>query len=222
MLFQILCVTLHHQKQTFTLKTKQNIMEKSMLSTLVSAFVVNLNAENKLGGEVVITAEVTDIKSGTPKNRSLAYQKLYDTENQRWRVTKRTEYKNVTFQRNYANSCTNRADNETPYIAEKPIGRSWVKGLEGILLVSDKDPNKHYLRIAENKNTIRKTTYFVDGREATEDEIDLIKSHLYKKTYTCQKQLQYGIKEEDLVSVKDFLLANIDYIKFGKQLLVLR
>lgn len=196
---------------------------KTQLKDLVATFVASIGA-NLMGGVVVLNTSVDNLKKGTAKNRSLAYEKFFDPIKGVWRTTKTTRYTNLSFQRNYANACTNRAeDNSTPYIAEKPKGRSWVEGLEGILLVSDTDPNKFYLRVSENKNTTRQTTYFVDGNEATAEEVAIIKEFLpTKKTYVCQKQIENGIAEDNQVIVKDFCVDNIVSIQFGKKVLTLK
>lgn len=194
---------------------------KANLKDLVATFVATIGA-NLMGGVIVINTKVDDLKKGTKNNRTKAYDDFFDETKSDWRTSKITRYTNITFQRNYANACTNRAENNTPYIAEKPRGRSWVDGLEGILLVSDNDPNKFYLRISENKNTKRHTEYFVDGKQATDEQIAVIKEFSPSKSYSCKKQLEHGIAEEDVVVVKDVLLENIVSIQFGSKILTLK
>lgn len=196
---------------------------KTDLQSLIATFVGTIRA-NLMGG-VVVTDKVlgkNDLAKGRTNNRSLAYQKFYDETKDAWRIRAITRYTNISFQRNYENACTNRADTTEKYIAEKPKGMSWVNGLEGILLVSDTDPNKFYLRINENKNTTHHTTYFIDGKEATAEEVAIIKEHLPKRNNICKKQLDFGIAEDDMVVVKSISLENIASIKFGQKMLILK
>ena len=194
---------------------------KKDLKDLIATFVATIG-KNLMGGQIVYRANVTDLKKGTKNNRSLAYTKFFNEEKGEWAVEKETTYVNVTFQRDYTASVENRSDNPTPYETEKPKGMSWVKGLEGIILVSDTDPTKFYLRIAENKNTKAKTTYFVGGHIASDTDIAIIRDHLPKKDYICKKQTEYGVADEEQVRVKSISLENIASIKFGDKVLTLK
>ena len=194
---------------------------KKDLKDLVATFVATIG-KNQMGGQIVYRATETKMKKGTKNARSLAYAKFFDEEKGEWNVEKSTKYINVTFQRDYASAVQNRSDNTEKYDVEKPKGMTWVKGLEGIILVSDNDPNKFYLRIAENKNTKRETTYFVSGRNATDEELTIIKEHLPQSNHTCKKQIDFGVDEENLVIVKSIDLANIVSIKFGDKILTLK
>lgn len=194
---------------------------KASTKDLVATFVATIG-KNLMGGQIVYRGVEKDLKKGTAKNRTSAYTKFFDEKKGVWGVEKETTYSNITFQRDYQSAVENRADNKEPYNVEKPKGMTWVEGLEGIILVSDKDPNKFYLRIAENKNTTRKTTYFIGDRQATESELEIIKENLPTKSHICKKQIEYGVSEENLVIVKSIALENIKSIKFGDKLLILK
>ena len=196
------------------MKTTNNV-----LATAIAPFVTNLVKANAMGVEILFADEVTDMKKGTAKNRSLAYNKFYNAEKGCWNVRKETKYTNVTLGRVYEKSVENRSDNKERYETEKPKGKSWVQF--PYLLQSDNNSEMFYLRVSENKNTKRETTYFVGDRVATAEEIELIKAHLPKKNNTCKKQLEYGVKEEEQAVVKDFTLNKIKYIKFGDKKLQL-
>ena len=189
------------------------------LATAIAPFVANIVKANAMGVEILFSDIVSDMKKGTAKNRSLAYNKFYDPQRGCWNVRKETRYTNVTLGRVYEKSVENRADNEEPYETEKPKGKTWVQF--PYLLRSDNNADLLYLRVSENKNTKRETTYFVGDRAATAEEVEIIKAHLPKKSSTCQKQLAYGVKEEEQAIVKDFTLSKIKHIKFGERKLQL-
>ena len=200
---------------------KNSKMTSAQLANVVTEFVRLIKA-NAMGGEIVAEFAVDKLRKGTAKNRSLAYTKFYDADKGEWRTTKTTHYRNITFQRSYANACNNRSENEQPYEVEAPNGKHWVEGAEGILLQANADPTKFYLRISENKNTKRDTTYYVDGNLATEEDIAIIKEFSPTPSTICKKQLEHGISEDNQVIVKDITLSNIVSIKFGEKMLNLR
>lgn len=192
------------------------------LKEVVCGFIRLIKA-NAMGAQIVGLFPVTNMRKGTAKQRTEAYNRFFNEKTGEWNVTKRSIYKNVTFQRSYLNSVENRAkDNPIPYEVEAPRGRNWVEGCEGILLVADNDPTKLYLRVSQNKNTTIESTYFVGDREATAEEVEIIKAALPTKTNVCKKQLEYGVSEDNMVIVKDFTLANIVSIKFGDKFVNLR
>ena len=196
-------------------------INNKVLADLVVAFVRSIKA-NALGVQVLAEFAVDDLKKGTKNNRSEAYKRFYNEVKDEWLTSKVTKYQNVTLQRSYQNAVENRSDSDIPYEVEAPKGKAWVEGAEGILLHSISDPTKFYLRISENKNTKRETTYYVNNVEATEDEIEIIKAYLPQKNYTCKKQVEYGVDANNLVVVKDITLNNIIAIKFGDRVLKLK
>ena len=189
------------------------------LAAVILPFASEIVRKNAMGVEVLFKDVVDDMLKGTKNNRSEAYKKFYDEKNNVWTVSKETRYINVTLGREYTNSVENRSDNEENYEVEKPKGKSWLE--YPYLLKSDRDETKLFLRVFENANTKRKTTYFVNGREATPDEVAIIKAHLPKKNYDCKKQLDYGVAEDKQVTLKDLTLSKIAYIKFGDKKLQL-
>lgn len=197
-------------------------LSSEQLKDLVVAFVRNAVKANGLGVQIVGNFAINDLKKGTAKNRSEAYNRFYNVDKGEFNTSKTSIYKNVTLQRSYLNSVENRSDNPMPYEVEAPKGREWVEGCEGILLVSTSDPTKFYLRVSMNKNTKVETTYFVGDKEATSEEIAIIKEFSPKKDYACKKQLAYGIDEDNQVKVKDFTLTNIVAIKYGERTLTLQ
>lgn len=129
------------------------------------------------------------------------------------RVQKRTEYSSVVMGRDYEATCTKRGDSEQfgEYKAEKPNGKTWV--LFPFVLRSDKDPNQQYVRFALNANYTAHSTYYVDGRKATDAEVEEIKSFIPPKK-PCAKQAAYGVQNE--VRVMDVKIENIVELAQGE------
>lgn len=197
-------------------------LSNEQLKDLVVAFVRNAVKANGLGVQIIANFAVNDLKKGTAKNRSEAYNRFFDIEKGEFKTSKTSTYKNVTLQRSYLNAVENRSENPMPYELEAPKGREWVEGCEGILLVSTTDPTKFYLRVSMNKNSKVESTFFVGEKEATAEEVAIIKEWSPKKDYTCKKQLAYGVDEDNQVKVKDFTLTNIVAIKYGERTLTLQ
>ena len=197
------------------------IISNNAQKNLVVSFIQTIRA-NAMGAQVTAEFVVDKMRKGTAKNRSEAYNRFFNEATGEWRVTKVTHYGNVTFQREYTKSVENRSDNDAPYAVEKPNGKHWVEGCEGVLLESDKEEGKYYLRMSENANTKRESVYYVDGRLATDEEVEIIKAHLPKPSTICKKQIEYGVDPEHQVIVKDITLANIINITYGAKSLTLR
>lgn len=208
-------------KTTTNNTTNNNTMNNAnnTLAKVILPFATEIVKKNAMGVEILFADVVTDMKKGTKNNRSEAYNRFFNEEKGTWNVRKETLYINATLGRVYENSVENRSDNTESYDTEKPKGKNWVQF--PYLLQADNNPNMLYLRISENKNTKRETTYFVGERVATKEEVEIIKAHLPQKNHTCQKQIEYGVKEENQAIVKDFTLSKIKYIKFGEKKLQL-
>lgn len=116
------------------------------------------------------------------------------------RVKKVTYYTNIAVGRVYENGVNNRLEKEglaPDFETEKQKGRTWVDF--PYFEVSDKDPNQHYLRLTLNKNTTTRVIYMVDGREATNVEVDEIKTFLSNSNKSSAKQSAMGLADEDQV-----------------------
>lgn len=59
-----------------------------------------------------------------------------------------------------------------------------------------------------NDKTTFETTYFVGNRKATPSEVEFIKENLYVPK-TPKKQLEYGVKEDDIILVRNYKFSNI-------------
>lgn len=122
------------------------------------------------------------------------------------RVHKATCLTNVAIGYSYENTVNNRLAREgadAEFQSQKPNGRSWVEGMENILLVSDKDAEQMYLRTTMLRNTNSKSVYLIDGRKATEEEVEIIKTFLAKSS----KPSNQGLSES--VIVRDYKLEGV-------------
>lgn len=125
------------------------------------------------------------------------------------RVKKVTTYSNIALGRDYYAAVANAADRkglDGKMEIEKPKGMTWSE--YPYFLVSDKDAEQMYLRLTLNKNTTIKTTYMVDGREATAAEVEEIKTFLYDTSYSL-KQAAVGLEETEQVRPMSVKVENI-------------
>lgn len=124
------------------------------------------------------------------------------------RVHKATCLTNVAIGYSYENTVNNRLAREgadAEFQSQKPKGRSWVEGMENILLVSDKDAEQMYLRTTMLRNTNSKSVYLIDGRKATDAEIESIKAFMP----TASKPTNQGLSEGNEVIVRDYKLQGV-------------
>ena len=136
------------------------------------------------------------------------------------RVQKVTRLANVAIGYNYENVVNNRLAQEGKdqlhFTAQKPNGKSWVKGYENLFLVADKDPNQEYLRTTMRKNTKPTSLYLVDGKEATPSQEAEIKTFIQSP----YKPTNQGLDEGDEVIVRDYKVENIISITLGDRVWV--
>lgn len=104
---------------------------------------------------------------------------------------------------NYENAVNNakeRNGEDRNFEAQKPFGKHYVEGSK-YLLQADKDPSKFY--IAVDKVGGMKKTFFIDGREATEAEVEDLKANFLPKPSAHPYGITwrtYGV--ESIISVK--------------------
>ena len=110
------------------------------------------------------------------------------------------------------------------YNLTSPTGFEYVKGFEGILLRSLKNPDRYALRVYPNNNVeYTSKGYYIgdttsESRLATEDEIEIIKADLKpSKTDYSKKQAEYGITDEKLqLKFRTIYIDNILSLFDGK------
>ena len=136
------------------------------------------------------------------------------------RVQKVTRLANVAIGYNYENVVNNRLEQEGKgqlhFTAQKPNGKSWIKGYENLFLVADKDGTTEYLRTTMRRNTKPTTMYLVDGKEATPSQEAEIKTF----TETSAKPKNQGLNDGDEVIVRDYKVENIVSIQLGEKMWV--
>lgn len=131
------------------------------------------------------------------------------------RVKKVTKTTNVALGYDYVNYIKSKLAKEgltTDYVSQKPNGKSWYN--HPYILVSDKDSTKHYLRCYYRPNTQTKVVWLVDGREATKEEIEEIKTFIPSKPMS-KVQESLGLTEENEVICRDYTFDNIILLKQG-------
>lgn len=136
------------------------------------------------------------------------------------RVRKVSVITNVALGRDYENAVNARLGREgleTDFKAAKPNGKHHY-GEGGYLLQSDKDAEKFYLRLTENKNTTRKVVWLLDGREATAEEVAAIKVFV-PICGGSAKQAAHGLDADNEVKLTDVLLENVTEIRQGNKVL---
>ena len=134
------------------------------------------------------------------------------------RVRKITRYTNAAVGVSYSNTIENRVERATgekiEYQAEKPKGMTFV--VANLILVSDTNPDQHYLRFQRRKNTTVETLYELDGKVVeSEEEVAAIKSFIPQRDTYCCKQAEAGVSEEDMVCPQSVKFENILSIKQG-------
>lgn len=149
-------------------------------------------------------------------------------------VTKVTEYSNVTFDRSYQSAVIRRilknlkaqgvkaTKSEIEFTPESLKGMAWVEGWENIIAQSISNKDQYYLRVAINANCKIKTTWLINGKEATEKEIAIIKADLKPSERNYKKQHEAGVAVGDEVDVFTTKIQNLCNIKYGSKGITLK
>lgn len=135
------------------------------------------------------------------------------------RVKKLTHYVNAILGIDYQNAVNNRltrSGNEANYQSEAPKGK---KHYNAFFYQSLADESVFYLKIGMYKNTTCKSTYQIDGHEATQNELEALKPFLQTKSNNVQKQQEAGLNEAEQYHIVAPKASNVLKItaKFGKQ-----
>ena len=187
----------HHLKNcTTTMATTATTTATAILA------VVAAMQRNTFGVCVITDTEPKMNKRGNPyfgRVRAIKYMTNVavgrDYENAVHRVAERTEGADAS---NFA--------------AAAPSGMEWE--VYPYILRGIKDPSQKYLRLTRNGNTTSRTTYMVDGREATAAETEAIKAFIPKHGESA-KQAACGIAAEDQVKPFAIKVENIVTIYQG-------
>lgn len=200
----------------------------------VATVVRNLIGGNLMGAKVKIARPLDkkDIYIGRGKNKTETYTRYFNGEESV--ITKVTEYSNVTFERSFKQAVLNRImknlksqgvnvkKTDVDYNLDSMSGMEWVNGWEHILAQGIKNPDQYYLRVAMNANSKVNTTYLINGKEATAEELEIIKADLKpaKRDYT--KQYEAGVAVGDEVAVFVTKIENLCYVKRGDKGITLK
>lgn len=130
------------------------------------------------------------------------------------RVVKVTTTANAHIGVSYESKVTNRLpDGADPYQVSKASGQTYYNEF---LNVSDKNPDQFYLRVGYTHASSAVSEFYVDGRPATADEVQQIKTFC-PAPKPCQKQLNAGVTEE--VTWRTFKVENVVEIRQGDTIL---
>lgn len=112
-------------------------------------------------------------------------------------IKKLAVYNGIQFGTSYENGVTNaltRNGIDAEFKAEPMKGKVWYAYPR--VEQSIKDANQYYVRFTRTKATKVTSCYIIDGRKATEAEVEVIKSYLYA-TSTSAKQTALGLADEE-------------------------
>lgn len=200
----------------------------------VATFVRNIIGGNLMGASLKMERPLTksDIYVGRGANKTQTYSRFFNGEESN--IVKVTEYTNVTFERSYGQAVKNRilknlkkqgADvkkADVEFTPDAMKGMHWVSEWENILAQSDKDNEQFYLRVAMNANSKVTTTYLINGKEATAEELEIIKADLKPSKRDFSKQHEAGVAEGDEVIVFVSKIENLCYVKSGEKGITLK
>lgn len=131
------------------------------------------------------------------------------------RVRKVSVYTNAVLGVSYENAVNGRLERKgevADYQSQKAFGRTYYNAFFDR---SDKDESVFYLKIGMRANTTIKSTYYVDGRTATAEEMEIIKSFMPQRPDTCKKQEVAGLDAQEQFKVVAPKLENVVRIEFG-------
>lgn len=137
------------------------------------------------------------------------------------RVKKVTTYTNAILGVDYQNAVNNRLErngNAADYQAETPKGKKHYNAFFYVSL----DGETFYLKIGMYKNTSSKSTYIIDGHEATNNEIEALKPFLQSKSYSVAKQAEAGLDEANQYKIVTPKAQNVVSVKLGERIIYQR
>ena len=130
------------------------------------------------------------------------------------RVKKITHYVNAILGVEYQNVVNNRltrSGNEANYQSEAPKGKKHYNAF----FYQSIDGETFYLKIGIYKNTTCKSTYTIDGHEATQSELEALKPFLQSKSANVQKQQEAGLNEAEQYHIVAPKTSNVLRITCG-------
>lgn len=186
-------------------------MENMMVSSLMNGM-----KNYRKGSFGTIVSTITTPKMNKGGKMGVAPNPLYN------RVEKHTTYTNVRLGVSYENviKAKMQRNGENPDNWQSQAS-SVGKYYNDFLLQSRKEENQFYLKIGLFPNTTTESTYFVDGRPATDEEMAIINAYTPEKTAPT-KQTEAGIPEDEVYFIVSPKLDNVVSITQGEKTLYKR
>lgn len=124
------------------------------------------------------------------------------------KVTKVTNARAYDYAKAVNRTLTKQGDEANRFKSDDMKGYDWV--VPNIIKRAQKDGNLQLcVTFKENDRTKFESFYIVADHFATEDELTFIKEHLYVAPNKSVKQTTSGIKDEDIVMVRNYKFSNI-------------
>ena len=228
------------------LKLKE--MEKNFsIATKVASYITNCGGANfGLSLDICRCFDYNDVNYNVTRSEKTASAKMFGGINTKTplSIKKRYSMRNFGVGKNVVRVLAQRlnqqrvVDGLEPFSMEEideynlssPTGFEYVKGFEGILLRSTKNPDRYALRVYPNNNVeYNGKGYYIgnsktEERVATEEEITTLKGDLReKKDDYSKKQEAYGIKDKKLqLKFRTIYIDNILSVSDGKVRLQVR
>ena len=202
----------HNVKPIFSEGTNNMMAKTSFAVEFVNANYIsavnNLSANLKKGASVqVVSYKETKMNKGTKNNRNPFLG----------RVMERTTIGGWVVGTNYNRSCQNATERSGSNSEFNGKG-SWHTYYNDFFEVSKNDSNKFYLQLQKSAKTgtTSTKTYYVDGIEASEEQVEEIKAWLPTKTHKqSSSQVESGIDAEHERMYMCVGLENIESITQG-------
>ena len=176
---------------------------------------------NKVQFASILTVTDPKMNKGGRKNKETGeYPNPMFNSDGTCRVMKRTKTV-VMLNNNYASAVSNRTEKTSgerkEFDADGMSGREWVEGYENLISKATNGSDTLYLRTYFNmgNNNTPHVEYLVDGRLATDDELEIIKSYLPKKSES-KKQAEVGLSEEEQIMPRDYKVSSLRQIDCGE------
>ena len=124
------------------------------------------------------------------------------------KVTKVTNARAYDYAKAVNRTLAKQGDENNRFKSDDMNGYDWV--VPNIIKRAQKDGNLQLcVTFKENDRTKFESFYIVADHFATEDELTFIKEHLYVAPNKSVKQTTSGIKDEDIVMVRNYKFSNI-------------
>jgi hypothetical protein len=128
------------------------------------------------------------------------------------RVTKRTKVQvdfNGVYQNKVNNSIGRNLGVEGEFVTSPlPYGK-WMVGLVNKFY---EHKGEIYLRLYEHKGAVAHVTYYLDGVEIGEREMENLRPHLPKNSWYSKKQAEMGLSKSEMVKPYGVKLKNVESI----------